>query len=175
MHGVIYNISLTLFVELIVLVFIQSCKYIVNKIGLKRINYDLSGYWKNFHNNPMHEDIYEIIKIKQLQNEIKLTIKQYKKDSYKKYHGSGVISGENVMMYYCGSDQVGVFAFAIQDDYHGNRVLNGEYIEGADLNTKSQTRKRNIYTLERMKIKFIDRIILSFNKKYEYAEKLLSK
>ena len=75
MHGVIYDISLTLFVELIVLVLIQCCKFIVNKAGLKRIKYDLSGYWKNFHKNPENEEIYEIIKIKQSDNEIKIIIK----------------------------------------------------------------------------------------------------
>ena len=137
------------------------------------MKYDLNGYWVNVHKNPKHEEIFELVHIKQNDHKIKLEIEQYKNNSVTKFYGKGIIKNNSVMAYYYGLKHSGVFAFNICYDSYNHYFLDGEYIEDSDVNFRIVTRDVNHYTLKRTKLNIFEHIKLCLSKnKYKEVKKM---
>ena len=170
---VIYSFLITLTVELLILFIVKGGSFFYHKYIMKKVEFDLNGHWKNSRLNQNGEEIVEIVKIKQVKYEIKLSITQYKKESVKKYQGGGVISGDSIATYYCGKNQAGIILLGIKNDTDGKRWLEGEFLEGPDLNSSRKTRNKNVYRLDRISFGIKEKWKLFFsNNKYIVAKVL---
>ncbi len=171
---VIYSFVIALLVQIVISLFVRGGRYIYNKCIMKKMEFNLNGYWKNTHINHCNDEIIEIVRMKQIKNEIRMYITQYKKESVKKYQGSGVISGNSIASYYCGKEQVGIFLLGIKNDNDGNMWLEGEFLEGVDLNLSRKTREKNVYRLERIKLSVKEKNkLLSCKNKYDTAKEIV--
>ncbi len=54
-----------IFVQLIIVLLIGLFKYVIDKLGLISVDFNLSGKWVDKHKNNKNEEVIEIVKIKQ--------------------------------------------------------------------------------------------------------------